>query len=605
MNNKRLGLIVFLVMSFTLAQAQQGNSSIKFSLAMNNPSEQYYQVTMEVRGISREYVDLKIPVWMPGYYQILNYAENIVDFSAVSEADSTLRWERAGNNIWRVYTRSAPAFSIKYRVKASRNFVATNYLDSTHGFVAPTGTFLHIDGLISHPATLEIRPASGWKSIATGLEKIPGMAFAFRAPDFDVLYDSPLLIGNLDSLPVFYVQDIPHYFIGYKMGQFDKTAFVADLQKITSTAAEMMGDIPFPHYTFIGIGPGAGGIEHLNSAAVSFSGDGLSGQGRIRMLSFLAHEYFHHYNAKRIRPIELGPFDYDRGNRTNMLWVAEGITAYYDELLLRRAGIVTDEELIAAYGASLRAYEHKPGRLFQSVAQASFDTWSDGPFGRTGDDVNKTISYYDKGPILGMLLDFRIRHETKNNKSLDDVMRTLYYEYYKKRNRGYTEKEFQAVCESIAGVSLRDFFDYIYTVKPIDYKKYFAYAGLDIDTQAVAQPGSWFGIAVKPAGDSLVLSSVEWESPAWHAGLRPRQVILSINDRPATTSLVDSLREAKEGTIIKIGLTQQGAARNVYLQPGKKYQPSYRITPIAKPSPLQKIIYQGWMTGRPIKVAGA
>jgi predicted metalloprotease with PDZ domain len=225
-----------------------------------------------------------------------------------------------------------------------------------------------------------------------------------------------------------------------------------------------------------------GGIEHLNSTAISFSGDRFDGTGRNGLLSFLAHEYFHHYNVKRIRPIELGPFNYDRENRTRMLWVAEGITSYYDELLLRRAGLTTEDDLIKAYRSSLIAYELKPGHLFQSVTQASFDTWSDGPFGRTGDDINKTISYYDKGPVLGMLLDFKIRHETKNKKSLDDVMRTLYKNFYQQKNRGYTEDEFRQVCESIAGVSLAEFFEYVYTVKEIDYLKYFAYAGLAIDT---------------------------------------------------------------------------------------------------------------------------
>ncbi|MFC0773491.1 M61 family metallopeptidase [Terrimonas alba] len=446
---------------------QSLKSRMDFNVSMKNPANYLYQVSFQCNGIKKDWLDLKIPVWMPGYYQLLDYADNIIDFKATDKNGTVFKWEKAANNIWRVYTNNNEAITLNYQVKATRQFVATNYLDEERGFIAPTGLFMHVDGYINHPVSITITPSNGWTKIATGLEPIRGKTYEYSAPDFDVLYDSPILIGNLEELASFSVRGVPHYFIGYKLGNFDKDRFVTDLKKIVEAAADMMDDIPFKHYTFIAIGPGRGGIEHLNSTAISFSGDGLDGAGRTGMLSFLAHEYFHHYNAKRIRPIELGPFDYDRGSRANMLWVAEGITAYYDELLLRRAGLTSEEDLLKAYRSSLSAYENKPGHLFQSVTQASFDTWSDGPFGRTGVDVNKTISYYDKGPILGLLLDFKIRHETKNKKSLDDVMRTLYKIFYQQKKRGYTETEFRNTCESIAGVSLAEFFDYVYTVKKL------------------------------------------------------------------------------------------------------------------------------------------
>jgi predicted metalloprotease with PDZ domain len=258
-------------------------------------------------------------------------------------------------------------------------------------------------------------PYKDWANVATGLDDVPGKKFTYAAADFDVLFDSPLLIGNLETLPAFTVKGIPHYFTGYKLGDFDRDAFMKDLKKIVEGGAAIIGDIPYKHYTFLGIGPGRGGIEHLNSSSLSFEGSQLnSTEGKVRMLSFIAHEYFHHYNVKRIRPIELGPFDYDSGSKTKLLWVSEGLTVYYEYLILKRSGLMTEQELFNAFRNNLSAYENKPGHMYQSVAQASYETWSDGPFGRTGDEVNKTISYYDKGPVLGMLLDFKIRHETKN-----------------------------------------------------------------------------------------------------------------------------------------------------------------------------------------------
>ena len=488
----------FFALIVLLASTVRSQPVMNFTVDMQAPASQTYSVRFECSGVKKEWVDVKMPVWMPGYYQILNYADNLSNFHVKDQAGDSIRWERADHNTWRIYSNNAPVLNITYDVKAIRNFVATNFMDEQRGFIAPTGTFLHVDGLLDHPATVTILPYGKWNRVATGLEPVAGKRYTYTAADFDILYDSPILAGNLEELPSFSVKGVPHYFIGYKPGEFDREAFIADLKKVIEAAVDLMGEIPFKHYTFIGIGPGGGGIEHLNSTAVSFDGTGMNKpESRKRMLSFLAHEYFHHYNAKRIRPVELGPFDYDKGSRTDMLWVAEGITSYYEGFLLRKAGITTEQDLLGSFENHIRAYENKPGHLFQSVAQASYDTWADGPFGRTGDDVNKTISYYDKGPVLAMLLDFNIRHATRNKRSLDDVMRTLYKDYYQAKKRGYTSAEFQQVCERIAGVSLADFFQYVYTVKEVDYAKYLAYAGLTIDTAAKPVAGAWLGIAAR------------------------------------------------------------------------------------------------------------
>jgi predicted metalloprotease with PDZ domain len=592
-----LQAIIFVSLTCSsVAFSQQTRVSMHFTVAMNNPADQAYQVTLQCDGIKKDWIDFKIPVWMPGYYQLLDYADNINTFTARDTNGQTIRWENAAANIWRVYSNNLRALTISYTVKATRNFVATNYLDAEHGFIAPTGLFMHVDGFIKQPVTVTIKPYAKWNKIATGLEPVTGKNYTYAAPDFDVLYDSPLLIGNLEELPSFSVKGVPHYFTGYKLGNFNKEKFMADLKRIVEAAVDIMGDIPFKHYTFIAIGPGNGGIEHLNSTAVSFSGEGLDGPRRNGMLSFLAHEYFHHYNAKRIRPIELGPFDYDRGSRTNMLWVAEGITAYYDELLLKRAGLISGEDLLKAYRSSILAYENKPGRLFQSVTQASYDTWSDGPFGRTGDDINKTISYYDKGPVLGMLLDFKIRHATNNKQSLDDVMRTLYKNIYQQKNRGYTEVEFRNICESVAGVSLADFFEYVYTVKEIDYVKYFAYAGLHIDTKTAALPGAWLGISVREKNDTLGISQVEWDSPAWHAGIRARQSLLTINGEPATAKEIERLqKERKPGEIVQLQVMQQGVTKNIALLLDTKYQKPFTVSRVETPTTLQAAILKDWL----------
>jgi predicted metalloprotease with PDZ domain len=342
--------------------------------------------------------------------------------------------------------------------------------------------FLHLKDKLNIPVEIEVLPRPQWQTVATGMEQLQKPGYHFRADGFDLLYDSPILMGELETFPSFNVGGKEHRFITYKAGNFDRNAFMSDMKKMVETASGIIGDIPYPHYTFLAIGPGGGGIEHLNSASIAFEGSKLHERStKIRLYNFLAHEYFHHYNVKRIRPIELGPFDYENGSRTKMLWLSEGVTVYYEYLILRRAGFTSDEELLETLSQSISEYENKPGRQFQTPAEASFSTWEDGPFGRTGDKINKTISPYDKGPMLGLMLDFIIRHETKNQRSMDDLMRRLYFHYYKKLDRGFTESEFRTEAENMAGRKLDDFFDQIYTLKPADYSRFLGYAGLQLE----------------------------------------------------------------------------------------------------------------------------
>ena len=194
------------------------------------------------------------------------------------------------------------------------------------------------------------------------------------------------------------------------------------------------------------------------------------------MMSFIAHEYFHHFNVKRIRPFELGPFNYDEGNRTSQLWISEGLTVYYEYIITRMAGITSEDDLIASFAKHINHVENNAGRQKQSLVQSSYNTWEDGPFGIDGE----TISYYQKGPLVGLILDLSIRKATQNRKSLDDVMRYLYNHYYLELNRGFTDAEFQQVCEQIAGSLLTDVFEYVHTTKQLEYNTYLKYGGLEL-----------------------------------------------------------------------------------------------------------------------------
>lgn len=570
---------------------------MSYTVSMEKPASHYFHVTLRCEGIKEQILNLKMPAWTPGYYQLLNFAKNVENFKAVNGEGKDIQWQHANPNAWQLQTGNTAAAIISYDVKATTAFVAQSFLDETHGYIIPASLFLYIEGQLQRPTTITVEPYTGWANVATGLDPVEGKTNTFTAPDFDILYDCPILIGNLESLEPFSVKGIPHRFIGYKLGEFKRDAFMADLKKIVEGGANIIGDIPYKHYTFLAIGPGRGGIEHLNSTTISFDGGQLNTPGgRTRMLSFIAHEYFHHYNVKRIRPVELGPFDYDKGSRTNLLWISEGLTVYYEYLILKRMGLMTQDELFTALRNNIMNYENKPGHLYQSVAQASYETWSDGPFGRTGDEVNKTISYYDKGPALGMLLDFKIRNETGNKKSLDDVMRLLYKKYYQQKKRGFTEDELRSACENIAGTNLSQFFEWVYTVKDVDYTTYMNFAGLQVDTTTKELPGAWLGINTRERNDSIGITAVDWNSPAWNAGLRAGDKILEVDKQKIDKKSLDELLKTKKaGDTIQLLVWHNNNSKEASIIFGKKAEKDFMITISPNPSSLQRSILQEWL----------
>jgi predicted metalloprotease with PDZ domain len=467
--------------AFIECQVQNINPLMQYTISMPEPANHVFHIDLTCKNMNRDTIDFKMPQWMPGYYQIMNYSREIKNFSASLLDGKTIPFAKPTNNSWRIISGGNTSFRISYDVYADRKFVANNYVDTSHGYIIPAATFMYIKGHLNTPISLKVIPFNSWKNIATGLDRIEGKKNEFIAVDFDILYDCPILVGNLDELPSFTVNGIVHRFIAYNSGNFNRDVFISSLEKTIRAGIDIIGDIPYNEYTFIGIGAGYGGIEHLNNTTVSFTGMGLEKPGAmIRMLKFLGHEYFHNYNVKRIRPYELGPFNYDRENRTNLLWVSEGLSVYYEYLIVKRAGLMSEDELLKSFEDNINTIENDPGRKYQSLSQGSYETWDDGPFGNKPGSQDKSISYYDKGPIIGLILDFAIRNATDNKKSLDDVMRYLYWHYYKTLHRGFTDAEFQQACQDIAGRSLSMEFEYVNTTKEIDYTTYLAYAGLKI-----------------------------------------------------------------------------------------------------------------------------
>jgi predicted metalloprotease with PDZ domain len=602
MKNK-LFLLAALLLTSCATPGDHSGEKLSFVVSVEDPSTKLCHVEFDAEGLKGATHDFIMPAWTPGYYKILDYERYVTNFAAVDGTGHALVWKKADKNTWRVQTGGASAVKVTYNVVPGSAIFQSALNDSSF-YLAPPDTFMYLDGQIKHPVVVTIKPKVDWTKIATGLDPVPGQSNTFYAPDFDILYDCPMLMGKLDVLP-FEVSGVHHEFDGPNLGNFDRVKFVSELKRMVESATTLMGDIPYEHYTFIVAGRG-GGIEHLDETTLPFNAASITNAaGNKRWLSFVAHEYFHNFNVKRIRPLVLGPFDYERENRTYMLWVSEGFTVYYEYMILRRAGLLNEEDVLngdgtfRGFSATMAAYENSLGHLYQSAAESSWKEWDQPSFGgssRVG--PNLTITYYDKGPIVGAMLDLKIRHETEDRKSLDDVMRGLYHEYYLEKKRGFTDAEFKEMCERVAGANLDEVFDYAYTTKPVDYPKYFAYAGLDV-AMPKAVAGTDFGAAVMDVGGKLTLAGVEPVSGAERAGLLVHDVIVSAEGKAVNTNSFQQLLDRKKaGDKLEVEFARDGKVTRAQVVLEPKIGPGkFTLTRQANPSPLQAAILKDWLRG--------
>lgn len=602
------------------------NGKMAFEVSMPQPASHTYHVTFRCQGLGGELQDFKMPNWSPGYYGIGDYSRNVSNFHAEDSSGHALAWEKVTRNTWRVVAENAAAIVLNYDVFGDTSFAANTYLGEDRGYISPSGMFVYLPGNLQHPVTVEISLPANWKRISSGLEPVKGAANTFEAADFDALYDSPILIGNQEYFQ-FDVKGVPHYVaIENVAAGVDRPKMVADLKTMVTAATELMGDIPYKHYTFLMMGRGNGGIEHSNSSSNQFDGNSLSTPaGYLRWLSFICHEYFHNYNVKRIRPLALGPFDYDQENLTNMLWVSEGLSVYYQDLVLVRAGLMTRDQYLTKMAAAIGSFENADGHHYQSATESSQNTWNSGS-GVVG-DRNTTVSYYNNGAMLGAMLDLKIRQGSGNRKSLDDVMRGLYRTYYLRKKRGFTDAEFRAECESAAGENLSEIFQYASTTKEVDYAKYFALAGLKLDAAAETAPGGFIGVDTQnreiPVNEiaasgargarggggagggrgrggapsfRLLVTDVAAGSPAAMAALQVGDRIIDVDGIAATAPVLNGAVNArKPGEKIKLHISRAGAEQDVEIEVAPKLKRTYHLSPADNATPDRSAILGDWL----------
>ena len=469
------------------ARADGGNP-IVYTVRFPSPEQHTAEVEATIPTGSRPTLELMMAVWSPGFYRVEDYAKKVEGLSARTPDGAALKVESTSKNRWRIAANGAPTAVVSYRLACDRRSVTMNWvapdLIVLNG-AAAFPTYIEPDRRrVPHEVRLELPPKC--KASATALPPAPdGGPAHYRAPDYDTLVDSPIVAGDL-SIHEFDVEGSRHLLVDAgEYGSWDGGRAARDLEKMVRETRRFWGALPFRRYVFLNVfGRAGGGLEHRDSTLLT-AGPGRAGRepGSVRWLSFVSHEYFHAFNVKRLRPVELGPFDYENPPSTKSLWISEGLTTYFGDLIIARAGLATPRDHLAAMSSLIGQLQNMRGRLVQSLDEASLDVWNSGTSG-VGRDAATRLSYYVKGPVVGLLLDARIRRATGDRRSLDDVMRLAYRRY--SGEHGFTPDQFRATAEEVAGVDLKEWFrKALSSTEELDYRE-----ALD-----------WFGLRFAPSED--------------------------------------------------------------------------------------------------------
>lgn len=567
------------------------------------PSPAQHEVEVEtIFEAGGESITVMMPVWTPGSYLVREFARHVQDVRASALDGTVLNTEKVSKNRWEITANDGALpdqVVLRYRVYAREFSVRTNFVDADVAILVGAATYLVPTGQLQRQQDIRVERPETWAEAITALDEHPDVASGesrFLAHDFDELVDTPIVIGN-PSVYRFEVEGVPHVLATFGgAGVWDDEKAARDVQAIVETQIQFWDSIPYRRYAFINLayetGGGYGGLEHKTSTLVTANrwttrdDEAYSG-----WLGLISHEFFHTWNVKRLRPEPLGPFDYEEENYVEDLWIAEGITSYYDNLLQARAGLLSEADYLARLTREIERLEATPGRHVQSLSASSYDSWIH--FYRRDENTrNSGVSYYNKGSLVAFMLDARIRVLSGGDRSLDDAMRLAYARY--SEEVGFTPEQIREVFSEVAGQDLSDFFArYVDGTEPLDFTEAFEVFGLQFsDPPQEATP--YFGVSTSSSA-RIEVTEVVRGGPAHAAGINVGDELIALGDErlPADWSSRLALYEA--GDMLSVLLSRRGLLRRVELRLGQSNAGRFVVNINSNASPSIKRVRTAWL----------
>lgn len=573
----------------------QAVEPIRYTLRFPAPHTHYVEVEASIPTAGRPEVEVYMATWTPGSYLIREYGRHVEAVTAVNGA-TALAVEKSRKNRWKITTGGARTVTLRYKVYSREMTVRNNWVEAGFAMLNGAPTFVTLPDGGKRPHEVKVELPAAWKGVQTPLMPVAGAATTFRADDFDTLVDSPIIIGN-PVVREFTVDGKRHALVlEGDPSLFDADRAATDVKKIVEAGRNVMGPLQYPHYYFLNmVTESGGGLEHKNSF-LSMSGRFTTRTHRAYMgwLGLIAHEYFHNWNIKRLRPVELGPFDYENENYVKTLWVAEGFTDYYGEVLPRRAGISTPQEFLDGISDSIEAVQTTPGRLVSPVNKSSFDTWIK-QYRPDENTANTSIDYYPKGAVIAFLLDAKIRKSSNAARTLDTGMQWAMQRY--SGDKGYTPAQFYDVMSEAAGTDLKGWFaSAAESTDELDYSEALDFYGLrfrPVDTRT-ARP--FIGGSTRNDAGRLVITSVRRGTPAIEAGLNVDDEILAIDEvRVRADGWTARLDQYKPGDKISVLVARREKLTKIDVTLGAEPGRAWRLEPSPTATAEQKTRLAAWM----------
>ncbi|HEX5483938.1 MAG TPA: PDZ domain-containing protein [Terriglobia bacterium] len=587
---------------------------LEYHLFLSRPSTHILSVQIDVSNVQKSHVDFVMPAWSPGRYAIYNFAKNVQQFEATNSSGQPLPWANTDKQTWRVDARNAGgAVRVRYRVYANDLTGSFSQFDTRHANVNGAGIYMYVASHKRDPLTLTVVAPPGEKiysgfSLSTSNE-------SFNVPNYDRLIDTPMEISSHDEVAQFKDHGKIFRVVVDASGEGSESPakwtqeLAKGLHKIVHSEMSMMAEPDFQAYTFLfHVTPfitEGDGMEHLNSTEIMIRG-ATGSDSLTEAEETAAHEFFHVWNVKRLRPAALGPFDYTTEDYTRSLWFAEGLTQYYSYVHLLRSGLWSHEDFLDHLAGEIQQLSEEPGRTLMSAESSSFHAWfyDRAPQMQQTNFVNSTISYYNKGAILGMLLDLEIRERTEGRKSLDNVLRSMYNKFYRAPaatyylpGRGYTEHDILEALNGVSGTDFTDFFKlYIAGTRPLPYAQVLAGAGLrlSVSTEAGAAPS--IGVLTKAANTGVKIAAVRPGGAADRANLSRGDILIAVDQLSlATQPLSERLKMYRPGAIVPFTVERGGQRMQIFVKLDPPVANDYEIEPASGASAAAVRIRGGWL----------
>jgi predicted metalloprotease with PDZ domain len=583
-------------------------SAVHYTLNFEDAAHHYLTVQADLPTDGADELEVFLPVWTPGSYLIREYSRNIDRISATAADGTLLAIVKTEKNRWRIHSPGQKRVLLTYRLYGWEINVRSNWIEGDFAMINGAPTYITVAQNYQRPYTVTVNLPTDWAGVYTPLK--PGATpHTYTASDYDTLVDSPLLAGS-PQVDSFDLAGTPHYLVTIGGdGVWDNAKAARNFAQVAATQMKFWGELPSqePYYVFNLLTGDRGGLEHKHSFVMTadrWLSRTRSGIGS--WLSLVSHEYFHVWNGKRLRPFELGPFDYEHENYTPSLWVVEGITSYYQHIMLLRAGFSDPKAYLRTLSSQIRGVESIPGRLEQSLRDSSFDAWIKG-YRPDENSANTRQSYYSSGSVAAALLDAEIRRLSNGTKSLDDLMHAAYAKY--SGEHGYTEEEFITLASETAGADLAPWFAAnVQSPGQYDYQPMLDWYGLKFADPAAPdqsllpnklepadQPDGWLGLETQTRGGKLVVARVLTDTPAYAGGVYPEDELIALNGFRIEGRIEDLLRGSGPGEQVELLVSRRGRLVNLEITLGSKPVQSWQLEIRPDATAEQKSNLEAWL----------